>query len=454
MTDRFAVSPFGGRGLARAQFALNEQILNARKAAGGPGGAVAGQGDSRRTTVVEDKWKLIRAVTEAKAALGLSDRTVAVLEALMSFYPERRLDLARPLIVFPSNAELSLRSRGMAPATLRRHLACLVEARMVLRRDSANGKRFACRNDKGEVEAAFGFDLAPLVMRAGEILRLAEEARQEAAAIRMLRAEITIHLRDMSAILKAAQEEGRAGAGGLAAEFEALSGRLGRNTPRAELSRRRDALLSLRARLEAEFLAESPVQAVETSSNTPETSSNAPEISRKSPKMSANDAQNERHIEGSESEYPLTNKPVDFEMRDRSDSASSPEVDSCQPARPNPSVEPVDLTLVLSACPQIRDYAPNGIAGWRDLAAAADLVRSMLGISGSAWERARRVLGQAGAAAAVAAILERIDQIQSPGGYLRGLTARAEMGDFSLKPMLSALAARGLRERLCPGQAA
>ncbi|WP_265517415.1 plasmid replication protein RepC [Nitratireductor luteus] len=439
MTDRFAVSPFGGRGLARAQFALNEQIMRSRKAA-------AGQDDSARADAVADKWKLIRAVTEAKAALGLSDRTIAVLEALMSFYPERQLDLRRPLIVFPSNAELSLRTRGMAPATLRRHLACLVEARMMLRRDSANGKRFACRNDKGEVEAAFGFDLAPLVMRAGEIERLAGQAREEAKAIRMLRAEITIHLRDIAAILKAAGQEGRA-AGDLIADFEALSGRLGRNTPRAELTRRRDALVSLRARLEAEFLAESPVQAVETSSNVPETS---PE----SPKMSANDAQNERHIEGSESEYSLVDKQLDFEKHDRNVSASSRKVDSCQPPRPSRPVEPIELTLVLSACPQIRDYAPHGIAGWRDLAAAADLVRSMLGISGSAWEKARQVLGQAAAAAAVAAILERIDQIKSPGGYLRGLTARAEMGDFSLKPMLSVLAARGLRDRLGSGQAA
>jgi len=42
--------------------------------------------------------------------------------------------------------------------------------------------------------------------------------------------------------------------------------------------------------------------------------------------------------------------------------------------------------MVLSACPDIVDYAKGGIANWRDFLATAAVVRPMLGISPSAWE--------------------------------------------------------------------
>ena len=75
----------------------------------------------------------------------------------------------------------------MAPATLRRHLACLVDAGLIIRRDSPNGKRFARRGQGGAIEDAFGFDLTPLVARAAEIENLAEEVRAENRATALLR---------------------------------------------------------------------------------------------------------------------------------------------------------------------------------------------------------------------------------------------------------------------------
>src|SRR5690606_5932906 len=105
------------------------------------------------------KWQLLRALTEARAAYNLSDRTICVLDALLSFHQARELDGSEPIIVFPSNAELSLRSRGMADATLRRHLAALVAAGLILRRDSPNGKRYCRRDERGRVEDVYGFDL-------------------------------------------------------------------------------------------------------------------------------------------------------------------------------------------------------------------------------------------------------------------------------------------------------
>jgi replication initiation protein RepC len=94
--------------------------------------------------------------------------------------------------------------------------------------------------------------------------------------------------------------------------------------------------------------------------------------------------------------------------------------------------------MVLNACPDVVDYAKNGISNWRDFLATAAVVRSTLGISPSAWEEAQSVLGEVPAAVVVACILQRGAAINSAGGYLRGLTRKAEAGEFSLGPILMA----------------
>ncbi|MCA3648833.1 MAG: ArsR family transcriptional regulator, partial [Methylobacterium sp.] len=125
------------------------------------------------------KWKIFQAITEAKDRLGLPDRAIAVLSALLSFHQETMLVAGETPIVFPSNEKLCARAHGIAPATLRRHLAALVEAGIVIRRDSPNGKRYARRGMDGEVSLAFGFELTPLIARAEEFEALAAEVQAE-----------------------------------------------------------------------------------------------------------------------------------------------------------------------------------------------------------------------------------------------------------------------------------
>ena len=102
----------------------------------------------------------------------------------------------------------------------------------------------------------------------------------------------------------------------------------------------------------------------------------------------------------------------------------------------------VPLAYLLEACPLIETYARDGIKTWHDMTAAAGLVRSMLGISPDAWHKAQADFGETGAAIVIAAILERAEDIRSPGGYLRSLSEKARAGKFSVWPMLEALHAR------------
>lgn len=92
------------------------------------------------------------------------------------------------------------------------------------------------------------------------------------------------------------------------------------------------------------------------------------------------------------------------------------------------------------ACPEIAIYGPGGaISSWRELMTAAVVVRSMLGVSPSAYQEACEVMGPENAAVAIACMLERSGHINSAGGYLRDLTRKSARGEFSLGPMLMAL---------------
>ncbi|WP_313292420.1 helix-turn-helix domain-containing protein, partial [Rhizobium rhizoryzae] len=73
-----------------------------------------------------EKWKVFRDACEARERLGLQDRALTVLDALLTFYPESELNCDSGLVVFPSNAQLSVRAHGITGTTLRRHLAALV----------------------------------------------------------------------------------------------------------------------------------------------------------------------------------------------------------------------------------------------------------------------------------------------------------------------------------------
>ena len=103
--------------------------------------------------------------------------------------------------------------------------------------------------------------------------------------------------------------------------------------------------------------------------------------------------------------------------------------------------------MVLEACPDIVDYAKGGIANWRDFLAVAIVVRSMLGISPSAWGQAQAEMGEIPAAIVVAAILQKGTAVASAGGYLRELTRKAGEGQFSMGPMLMALISARRREK-------
>jgi replication initiation protein RepC len=405
-----------------------------------------------------DKWKLLRGVSEARDTLGISDRALVVLNALLTFYPETELAEANGLVVFPSNAQLSLRAYGMAPATLRRHLSALVEAGLIFRKDSPNGKRFSRKaryaggegaGEGADDREAFGFNISPLIARASEIEALAQQVREERYRLKMLKERLSLLRRDIDKLIELGFET-LPGIDWQAKHtlFRSTLDVLPRQAGGGELELVIDGLECLH--LEISKLLENKLN---------------------SQNMSANESHNERHKQNSKSD-----STSDLEPRFRK-KPGEPDVSNAGPVERDiaagregdgggdaaetrnlgvesgvPAEKPIPLGLVLKACPDIANYANGEIASWRDLMGAAVTARPVFGVSPSAYQEACEVLGQERAAIVIACILQRAEHINSAGGYLRVLTDKARAGEFSLWPMLLAqLRANGGHVRLVGG---
>jgi replication initiation protein RepC len=407
MQSRQPTTPFGRRTLMLAHVAA-QMVASARP-----------------PDKVVHKWQIFRAICTARPKLGVSEHALAVLNALLSFYPETTLTGDDELIVFPSNEQLCLRTHGMPASTLRRLLAVLVDAGLIVRRDSPNGKRYARKGRGGEIKLAFGFDLAPLVVRADEFERLAEEIEAEARAVRLAKERITLCRRDIAKMIAMGIEESvpthRAGQGPASWQevhviFRGLVEGISRTARLEELEAAAEALSSLAGDI-----------------------LNLLETQIKTINMSANESQNERHKQNSNPNSPIELEPS---LREGRAAIAEPNLTTTVPAE-----KTYPLGMVLSACPDIVDYAKGGIANWRDFLATTSIVRPMLGISPSAWEEAQAVMGDTQAAIVLACLLQRSSAIQSAGGYLRELTRKARAGEFSLGPVLMAQINARTRER-------
>ena len=407
MEPRRPTTPFGRRSLTLAHVATQMAA------------------SARPPDKVVHKWQIFRAICTARPKLGVSERALAVLNALLSFHPETTLTGDDELIVFPSNEQLCLRTHGMPASTLRRLLAVLVDAGLIVRRDSPNGKRYARKGRGGEIKRAFGFDLAPLVVRSDEFECLAKEIEAEARAIRLAKERITLCRRDIAKMIATGIEEGvptqRAGQGPASWQevhviFRGLVEGVSRTARLEELEAAGEALSSL---------ADDVL--------------NLLEVQVKTINMNANESQNERHKQTSNPE-----SQIDFEPSLREGRAARVEPNLTTTAPPEKTYP---LGMVLNACPDIIDYAKGGIANWRDFVATAAVVRPMLGISPSAWKEAQTVMGDTQAAIVLACLLQRSSAIQSAGGYLRELTRKAGAGEFSLGPVLMAQINARTRER-------
>ncbi len=324
------------------------------------------------------KWPLFKRLTVCRKTFGLSDRTLGVLNALLTFYPRNELNPEESLVVFPSNATLAARAHGMPESTLRRHLGHLVRAGFLVRRDSPNGKRYVRRARESGLARAFGFDLTPLLERAGEIAEAAERVETEAEELRCERESLAVDLRETSEL---SPDSGNVN---LAEIRKALRRALSRETVRELRERLAVVLKTLRSQRDAE--------------NTSQ--------------VSGNGAQNERHHQKSKPYY------LDEET-----------VDTTEPT----------LEELQEVCPDIENFCPGAMKDWSSLLESVAILGRMIGIGPNLWSRALENMGPRAAGATVAALIQRATEIRNPSAYLTVLVRKAGHGAFTSRTMIRSL---------------
>lgn len=349
-----------------------------------------------------DKWELLTMLTSAREAFELSDRTLRVLAVLLGVHRDRELTDGSSLIVYASNATLSERAHGMPESTLRRHLAALVQSGLIARHDSPNGKRYQRRDASGTVVRAYGFDLRPLLLRAGEIAHHARSAEIQRAEIALLREEVVLLVRDASELAQLGRDADLGEE--LDATFDAVL--LAKRHLRRKLGL--DELGQIRDRLQ-------PLVATLVDKLTPEVEETAP----MTPELITSDSQNERHIQDSDKTL--------IDLKDHSPKASNAQ----------PTAKP--LSPILSACPDVLPYAEKEVSDWPSFVHLMARVAPMAGIDATTWQEACRAMGPQDAATTLAGIVQNVGNIRSPGAYLRSLSRKAREGGFSPDAMIASL---------------
>lgn len=144
-----------------------------------------------------DRWDLLSDVKEIHAILGLTDREIAVLNAHLTVLKKGPVDTTKATLSFKSVSSLLERASCMEERRFRRGEERLESVGLIIRSRSANGRRYALRDDVGEIVGGYGFDLAPLFARAQEFHDRAKHARAELSTHRNLRSVIRDCLADI-----------------------------------------------------------------------------------------------------------------------------------------------------------------------------------------------------------------------------------------------------------------
>ena len=355
-------------------------------------------------------------------------------------------------IVWLSVAETAY-ELGVSPSQVRRNEAAMHRLGAISWKDSPNHRRYGSRNDNGEIEEAWGVNLAPAAALVPELRQLLERRSEDRSRHRHLRHAVAGARGRLTAAIETALAARRLDA----TAVEAWRRQVADAAPSAlhglsiqDLEYRLNQLGYLDAVLQQDLVARDdpgdPVpdpgygDAAEHEEN--------PEKPVETRAVASADACHATHP----CLPPLDYTTTDSSLRETVDEASSRQGGGAgESSPPQPPPEPaawpvrIPVEAFWEILPdRIRDWLHEPSPQWSDVVDAARRAAGGLGISAEAWTDACHALGRREAAAAVAIIAIKHDAglIHTPGGYLRRLTDRGRAGELDLAATIF-----GLRDR-------
>ena len=394
-----------------------------------------------------DRFTITRALKkhDVAARLGWSPHQVFLTETLIGVTTARDWkDSSRPMVWLSQDALKELFS-CKSDSNVRYHLRRLMELGVLAMRDSTNCHRKVHYDPKTGERIPFGLDLSPIAALLPRVLQTAEDAEEEHHTHRLLRQQIKSLRKSNKETLEQAIEDGRLSVDDPATRR--LQSRIEALWPTTALTRLPlSALCELRH--DAETLEADLVAALTSMppSAPPDEFSAAPNLDGKPTNIccltSENSPQPITITNESEIEIPVAAGPEPSTL-------SRPEAPPA--ARPGPEREegsrrasrnskaPPGWLILEALPPSFAAHLPEGAEPTStDFQAAANLTRSRLGVSPSAWREACQQLSPDGAALAIAVVASRSDagEIRSAGGYLRGMLDAARKGELDLSKSL------------------
>ena len=390
------------------------------------------------------KTRAIVATKKVAATIGLKSQDLLLLDTFGAVTQPQDWEQGRRPIVWASNHFL-MEQTGFSLATLRRHVRRLCEVGVISMKDSPNGKRWGRRDADGVIVEAYGFDLAPMAARAEEFEALYEHLQAERALCASLRNAITVTRRMIRAKIEKALEAGLRGPWSHLQDVfrELLEGLPTRSERAGGLECYLDRIKAFLASVEQSF-----EKAFDWPTETDVTQpSKASSEVKNTTNMKPTSLENETHI--------LTTNEPNSVISNRFETKHAAGVVPKEPVvEPDERPEDVDLDIswsthtnkrssdidvptLMASCPHFAEMARGSqgfMRDWNDVHRAAAALRPIVGISEDAWNVANKILGPAVAAASIALILDKSTEgeIKSPGGYLRGLVERAQIGELHL----------------------
>ena len=377
------IASTGGRRLRHAALAARELAL-----------------ENGRTVT---RKELSTAAREAEKALGLRPAQRLVLSELVACWGEQEWER---LLVWPSNDHLASRT-GLTERSIRRILGQLTDLKLIVAKDSPNGKRFAIRDLAGTIIDAYGFDLTPIYARRGEWTAMLAEQRVVREIRKRTYDEVTVARRATEEALSA-----------LAQYFPTLD--------RSDLESRYSELLN---RTPARSTADLPAGLLQ-------------------------DWQDLRNL-AEEVFYRSGNGGLGVQHKETNNGSLS---ESCTKGFPKKAeavfpkerpAEHLSPSLIIEACPSIASFG-RPIRDVSDLVWAGRYLRASLGAHESAWNEAVAEIGPVGAAMAVIYVLQLYEddvssgaqKIRNPGGYFRAFVRMVSSGKINLEVELFAMRRR------------
>ena len=329
-----------------------------------------------------DRFNLIEVVRKASTRLGLKAQIIATLDALLSCLPPKRSHN----FVFASNATIAFKRNGISDRTIRRHVAQLAEAGLLVRSDSPNRKRFSKSDMSTGSVLRFGFDLSPLFKSYDQICAMAEDCAKQASHISFLQTKVRCAI----------------------ARTMELNG----SSVDAENAQR-----ALRRKLSPEELNSilSDLVSVEENQGTDTDADMSIEI-----EMSATDGQNVRHYHSSKKEL------IDSDVTEKTE-------------EPHQQHQQISIGSLVGACKEAASYLQRPAESLSDVIGHARTLAPMMGIDSTTYRAAEDRLGELGTAVTVWGLLQMQGKIRQLGAYFRAITTGRRSSAFDPWAMIKTL---------------